>query len=134
DEGIVGCNFFMIYSLMINGKPIKALRSCESAVMPRGRRKGIFSKLISMAHEKVDNYEYSLIFGTPNENSVNGFLKMGWKEIQPINYNFKPVFFRRKIDLKFGFDNFDSIIESPQSDYDKVSVLKSKDYFKWRFS
>lgn len=131
EEGIVGCNFFMIYTLMISGKPVKALRSCESAVLPRGRRKGIFSKLISMAHEKVDNNEYSLIFGTPNENSVNGFLKKGWKEIEPIDYNIKPVFFSRKIDLKFGFDNF---IENPQIEDEKVSVLKNKDYLKWRFS
>lgn len=80
ENGVVaGMNAFMGTYFKEKGNMHFLLQSCDTAVLPEFRGKGIFTKLIN-EREKNDS-EAEFIFGLPNENSFPGFIKMGWKEI-----------------------------------------------------
>jgi hypothetical protein len=131
-EGIVGCNFFMQYELQTENGLKKALRSCESAVLPRGRRKGIFSKIVQHAQALVENgKDYYTLIGTPNENSTPGFMKLGWTKIDAVTYTTVPVLWRKHSGLNINsFQVFDALT---QAKADGISVHKTTAYFKWRY-
>lgn len=80
ENGVIsGMNAFMGTYFKEKGNMHFLLQSCDTAVLPEFRGKGIFTKLIN-EREKNDS-EAEFIFGLPNENSFPGFIKMGWKEI-----------------------------------------------------
>lgn len=78
DEGyIIGLRMFMFWQFIKNKQKITAIRPVDTVVDERYRGKGLFKKLtldgIEMCQGKFD-----LIFNTPNQNSLPGYLKMGW--------------------------------------------------------
>jgi len=80
DEGrIIGLRMFMFWQFISSkGQPlITAIRPVDTVVDKKYRSQGLFKKLtldgIEMCQGKFD-----LIFNTPNENSLPGYLKMGW--------------------------------------------------------
>lgn len=58
----------------------RALRAVDTATHPDYRRRGIFKRLTGelVAHCREKGYDF--IFNNPNEQSRQGYLKMGWKE------------------------------------------------------
>lgn len=133
-EGIVGCNFFMQYELYINGTITKALRSCESAVLPRGRRKGIFSNIVKHAQQLVENgNDYYTLIGTPNESSTAGFMKLGWTKIDPVGYVTVPVLWRERSNLTINPTDVIAAFEQSTATATSISVHKTSAYFNWRY-
>lgn len=86
----------------------ESYQPCDTAVLEEYRGRGIFSKMSRVALEKLGGY---LIYNFPNENSLPGNLKMGWK-IRNHLY-LKTVF--SKLKLK------------------KETEFIEDDYLKWRF-
>ncbi|NMA86920.1 MAG: GNAT family N-acetyltransferase [Tissierellia bacterium] len=55
---------------------------CDTAVLKKYRGMGIFSKMTKLALDKVED---AFIYNFPNENSLPGYLKIGW-EINKYGY------------------------------------------------
>lgn len=74
----VGMNAFM--GMMYKGKDcqITLAQSCDTAVLKEFRGKGLFTKIVNKREN--EDRETQFIWGIPNGNSYNGFLKMGWIE------------------------------------------------------
>ena len=54
----------------------KSYQPCDTAVLSEYRGRGIFSQSSKLALESLDKY---FIYNFPNENSLPGNLKLGWK-------------------------------------------------------
>lgn len=78
-DEIVGVRMFMAWEFRKGQKIIKAIRPVDTATHPDFRRKGIFKNLTLKGLENCKG-NYDLVFNTPNENSLAGYLKMGWKK------------------------------------------------------
>lgn len=83
DEGekrAAGLRIFMRWSFIsANGEYVKAVRAVDTATHPDYRRKGIFSTLTKLAVRELKEEGVHFIFNTPNDKSLPGYLKMGWK-------------------------------------------------------
>ena len=81
DGAVVGLRAFMRWSWNGPEGAIAAVRAVDTATHPSYRRMGIFSRLTGSAVELLRNEGTSLIFNTPNEKSLPGYLKMGWAKV-----------------------------------------------------
>lgn len=79
---IVGANCFIVVEFTFGGDKILAVQSCDSMVHPAFRGCGIFSKMIVAAESHFKKRGYSFAFGFPNQNSLPGFTKLGWKQVR----------------------------------------------------
>ena len=69
---------------MIGGRKVKAVQSSDTIVHPAYRGRGIFSRLLVYGENRYQDLGCEFVFGFPNENSMPGFLKSGWKPVIPI--------------------------------------------------
>lgn len=56
---------------------IKSFQPCDTAVLKEARGKGIFTKMTLKALEAIN--DDVLIYNFPNDSSLPGYLKLGWK-------------------------------------------------------
>ncbi|NMB26680.1 MAG: GNAT family N-acetyltransferase [Tissierellia bacterium] len=89
---------------------------CDTAVLKEYRGRGIFSKMSLIALEKIKD---AFIYNFPNENSLPGNLKLGWK-VNKYCY-LKPVLSRTKLKQESKYIDDDYLIwkfgESPINKY-----------------
>ena len=78
---------------------------CDTAVLKEYRGRGIFSKMSLIALEKTKE---AFIYNFPNENSLPGYLKLGWK-INKYCY-LKPVFTKGKLKKESKYIDDDYLI------------------------
>lgn len=78
-DKIVGVRMFMYWKFRKGDKLNKAVRPVDTIVHPSYRGKGLFKRLTLQGLEAC-KATYDLVFNTPNNNSLPGYLKMGWKE------------------------------------------------------
>jgi GNAT superfamily N-acetyltransferase len=78
DGRIVGLRAFMRWKFRADGRVVRAVRAVDTATHPDHQGRGIFSRLTREAVEDLRD-EADLIFNTPNEKSLPGYLKMGWR-------------------------------------------------------
>lgn len=74
----VGLRAFMRWRFKTGGRTINAVRAVDTATHPDHQGQGIFSMLTRQAIETLHD-EADLVFNTPNEKSLPGYLKMGWR-------------------------------------------------------
>lgn len=134
-QGIIGCNFFLKTGFKVGSQSFMLLRSCESAVHERGRRKGIFSNIINQANEGTKSSgEFSGFFGTPNDQSSSGFRKLGWKFLPSIRY-----YYGLKATLPFGSSGDVRFIPASQfpssvkCESQMPGIAKDARYYMWRY-
>jgi GNAT superfamily N-acetyltransferase len=77
DHRIVGLRAFMRWAFVSPQGPLRAVRAVDTATHPDYQGRGIFSSLTRRALDDL-RAEADLIFNTPNEQSLPGYLKMGW--------------------------------------------------------
>lgn len=153
NDRLVGVRSFMKWDWKMNGQIYKCARCVDTVVHPNYRRMGLFSKLTKHGLEIMKKQDVSFIFNTPNKNSVEGYLKMGWEKFGrtglkiKVNNIFKSIYFR------LNNNNFNTglILENHQlSRLSKISlesflkksltnenVLATKatsEYLFWRYS
>lgn len=75
---IVGLRAFMRWRFDNVGRAIEAVRAVDTATHPDYQGLGVFSRLTREALERLRG-EVDLVFNTPNEKSLRGYLKMGWR-------------------------------------------------------
>ena len=79
--GLLGLRAFMRWELSGPGGPYRAVRAVDTATDPRARRQGVFSLLTKAALDACREDGVDLVFNTPNEKSLPGYLKMGWTRV-----------------------------------------------------
>ena len=141
---IVGCVAYGLQPFWLKGEKIKGVISFETFVHPNYQGKGLFNKLIQLAEETVISKDVDLMLNFPNSNSLRGFKKNNWKQLESPEYWIKganlftiPLFFK---DLRLGFSPNKTNLEllnSPkefkeESGHFFKSVI-SKEYIDWRF-
>lgn len=128
---IIGLRMFMFWKFYNKNRIVTALRPVDTVVDKNYRGKGLFKKLTLQGLEE-NKGNYDIIFNTPNENSLPGYLKMGWAKI-PAN------------EFKLGLFDFLSFNKKTQSiEFNQISKLNSDSSFfetykceaflKWRYS
>jgi GNAT superfamily N-acetyltransferase len=78
DDRIVGFRAFMRWRLEIGGRAVDAGRPVDTVTDPDLRRQGVFSALTRAAIERLEAFGIEMLFNTPNDQSLPGYLKMGW--------------------------------------------------------
>lgn len=61
-----------------DGTLLRAVRPVDTVTHPDWRGVGIFSELTEKSVSELDGRVYSLVFNTPNANSLPGYEKLGW--------------------------------------------------------
>lgn len=78
---LTGIRAFMRWNWIKDGHTYSALRAVDTATHPDYQGRGIFKKLTIQLMENCRESGDDFIFNTPNEQSLPGYLKMGWKNI-----------------------------------------------------
>ena len=78
ERRIVGFRAIMRWRLEADGRIIEAGRPVDTVTDPALRRQGVFSALTKAVLKDLDAHGVELLFNTPNEQSLPGYLKMGW--------------------------------------------------------
>jgi GNAT superfamily N-acetyltransferase len=95
-ERIVGLRAFMRWRFQAGGRSLRAVRAVDTATHPEYQGQGIFSSLTREALEALRE-DTDFVFNTPNEKSLPGYLKMGWKLLGKL-----PVWVRIRHPLRFA--------------------------------
>jgi GNAT superfamily N-acetyltransferase len=77
DGWIIGLRAFMRWRLR-GERMVRAVRAVDTATHPDHQGKGVFRSLTLRAVEELRD-ETDVVFNTPNQNSLPGYLKMGWR-------------------------------------------------------
>jgi len=97
DGQIIGLRTFMPWRFQAGGRIINAVRAVDTVTHPDYRRYGVFTSLTRQAVEKVKNSGIDLIFNTPNETVLPGYLKLGWSLVSRIHPQIKILNYPRFI-------------------------------------
>jgi GNAT superfamily N-acetyltransferase len=81
DGRIAGLRAFMRWRFCSGGRTLEAFRPVDTATHADFRRMGIFTKLTLRATERARQLGADVIFNTPNNVSVSGYMKMGWTQV-----------------------------------------------------
>jgi GNAT superfamily N-acetyltransferase len=80
EDRIVGFRAFMRWRLRAGDDLLSAVRAVDTATHPDFQGRGIFRTLTLEALDRLRG-DVDLIFNTPNEKSLPGYLKMGWRTV-----------------------------------------------------
>lgn len=143
---IIGVRALMRWEWQLGKQVFSALRAVDTATHPEHQGKGVFKKLtlnaIEIAKEQGDDF----IFNTPNSQSLPGYLKMGWEEVDKLKIRIIPVNplywlnVKQTGHYKINKNSSDSQIAGLISKYNKLKAeenklytLKSAEYLSWRY-
>jgi GNAT superfamily N-acetyltransferase len=88
DGRIVGLRAFMRWEFASGGRLIKAVTAVDTATHPQYQGRGVFSTLTKVALGSLPS-DIDLVFNTPNEKSLPGYLKMGWQIVGRVPVNIR---------------------------------------------
>ena len=79
---VVGFRTFLRWEFVApDGRRRRAVRAVDTATDPDFQGRGIFRQLTLEAVDELRADDIDIIFNTPNEKSLPGYLKMGWREV-----------------------------------------------------
>lgn len=96
---IVGLRAFMRWRFNAGAGSVEAVRAVDTATHPEFQGGGIFSRLTLQALDALRG-NVDLVFNTPNDKSLPGYLKMGWKPVGRIPVWIRP---RRPVRVALGY-------------------------------
>lgn len=155
-DSIVGIETIIPMNLWLNKKLIKSALSCNSAVHPDYRNKGMFGMLIDEIQKLAKDEKFRCIYGIPNRNSHHAFVNRGFSEIgrlkiygkpfkiskyfgnhsilKPLDYLIKKGKDQTKLEpFKEEFDITYDHLFSKKIINDKIIFSKNKDFLNWRY-
>lgn len=144
DGEIVGCVAYGFQDFKKNGRTLKVVMSFETFVHPNFQGRGLFTNLIKFAEVTIKEQNVDLMLNFPNSNSLRGFLKSDWKQIESPKYRIKGNrIFKLLVslkELKKGFLPNESNLmqlkqfkDFKQSSIDGLYSVISTEYLNWRF-
>lgn len=134
-EKIIGLRMFMFWKFLNSAdrRILTAIRPVDTVVDQNYRGRGLFKKLTLAGLEECKE-DYEFIFNTPNENSLPGYLKMGWQKHSNVNL------FRIAVRTPSYKSSPLKIVEADSIQFKecyknsgKIKTLKSSEYIKWRY-
>ena len=154
DHGdVVGFRSFLRWRFEADGEPVTAVRAVDTATHPDHQGRGIFRVLTMAAIEDLRS-DTDLIFNTPNEKSLPGYLKMGWRRVGevPIRVRVRrPARFVRHVrsyrrlgsvqdDGRLGEGtvpsaDWDALANLVPQDVDRrLATTRTESYLRWRYA
>jgi len=82
----IGFRAFLRWRFRAEGRVVEAVQAVDTATHPDHQGRGVFSRLTMEALEALRG-DVDLVFNTPNEKSLPGYLKMGWRVVGRIPVN-----------------------------------------------
>jgi len=132
EEGeVIGVRLFLWWKFLINNELKTAIRPVDTTTDKKYRGMGIFKKLTLQGIDELKG-QYDFIFNTPNNNSLPGYLKMGWKvPEQKLHYY---INLANPFAPKINFKIIDEWGELPNFELSaKAQTLLSPEFIKWRY-
>ena len=154
EDRIVGLRAFMRWGFVAGDRTLRAVRAVDTATHPEFQGRGIFS---SLTHRALDDlgHETDLIFNTPNEKSLPGYLKMGWKIVgrvpihvrirRPVRFLLHARTWKREtgVETHAGLDampagpalsdpRVQELLDAAES-FDGISTARTAAYLRWRY-
>jgi GNAT superfamily N-acetyltransferase len=142
DDGTLsGIRAMMPWVWQAGNHQFKTFRAVDTATHPNFQGKGIFSKLTQTMVSHLQLLDADFIFNTPNNQSLPGYLKMGWQEWGRLKVSIIPfIFFKFFTSIEYnefsGIDQTESLCKKwndLQSQHGKLFTPKSPAYLKWRY-
>lgn len=91
-QRVAGLRMFLRWKFTQGDRaPVTAVRAVDTATHADYRRRGLFSQLTQQAIEQLGAEGVSLIFNTPNESSLPGYLKLGWRTVARLPLMVRPL-------------------------------------------
>lgn len=153
---IVGLRAFMRWRFEVAGRNVSAVRAVDTATHPDHQGRGIFSRLTLEALDALRG-EVDLVFNTPNEKSLPGYLKMGWRSLGKVPVSvrvLRPVRVLRRIrrlqeagqpdsappvgeatrasEILTG-DAVERFLEAAQRPSSRLTTRRTPEYLRWRY-
>jgi len=91
DERIVGFRSFWPWEFVSRGQILKAYQPVDTVVHPDYQGQGLFTKLTVKALKQATEIGADLLFNFPNQNSLPGYLKLGWNYVAKLLWLVKPL-------------------------------------------
>ena len=141
EGALAGVRAMMPWIWQEGNKQYKAYRAVDTAVHPQHQGKGLFTKLTRQVLIDVEMEGASFIFNTPNQQSLPGYLKMGWKKWGRVPVHFYPSLAIKKTS-SFDFESqadFSCMNDLCQHwnqmliSSGKLFTPKSPAYLEWRY-
>ncbi|MCZ2845025.1 MAG: GNAT family N-acetyltransferase [Candidatus Bathyarchaeota archaeon] len=131
-DKIIGLRVFMFWEfIQENKKVLRSIRPVDTVVDSNFRGRGLFKKLTLQGLENCKG-QYNFIFNTPNNNSLPGYLKMGWEKSKTVSnfriglinpFHLKPKLIKTDLETSPIFSHFGKNLETN----------KSLEYLRWRY-
>jgi len=91
NEKIVGVRAFWPWEFACRGQVLKAYQPVDTVVHPDCQGQGLFTKLTVKALKQATEIGTDLLFNFPNQNSMPGYLKLGWNYVAKLPWLVKPL-------------------------------------------
>jgi len=122
DGEVAGVVAFGQYELTHGLSNLKAALSYQTFVHPNYRRVGLFTNLSQMATDVCNQQGTQLMFNFPNTQSLAGFKKQGWIEVDCVRSFVKPLHWGRVI------SQYNMGLRSARFNPDVVTEFSPRDY------
>lgn len=81
---------FMQWEFDDGQRRVTAARAVDTATLPAAQGRGLFTALTRSGLDQLETRGVGLVFNTPNDKSLPGYLKMGWVDAGGIDFGFRP--------------------------------------------
>jgi len=89
---VVGFRTFMRWEFVEHGdRVVRAVRAVDTATDPEYQGRGIFTSLTLTALDELRDEGVDTVFNTPNDQSLPGYLKMGWRVVGRLPVSIMPT-------------------------------------------
>jgi len=146
NDTIIGVRALMRWKWQLGKQVFSALRAVDTATHPEHQGKGVFKKLTLKAIEIAKEHGDDFIFNTPNTQSLPGYLKMGWEEVDKLKIRIVPANPLNWLNVKqtwhYKITNNSSVAQLAgliskyndlKTEENKLFTLKSSEYLFWRY-
>jgi N-acetylglutamate synthase-like GNAT family acetyltransferase len=138
DGKIIGVRAFLKWDFQHEDKILKTCRAVDTAVHPDFQGQGIFTKLTKGLLDEIRKEKIDLIYNTPNEQSTQGYIKMGWEKYGklPLHLGLYPSFSSQQKNPPSNWEEISALIQKIESDPKVSSGFSSKispEYINWRY-
>lgn len=132
-QGLVGLRVMMQWSFVVEGRHLQAVRPVDTATHPRFRRRGLFRRLTEALLAQLAAEGIDFVYNTPNDTSLPGYLKMGWRSVGRLPIWVRPGgrFCLRMADVRRPFEA--SALVCSQRPGPRLQTDRSGSYFAWRY-
>ncbi len=90
EERIVGVRAMMRWQFRRGAEILSAARAVDTATLPSYQGRGLFRRLTEHALDELAGTTH-FVFNTPNQQSLPGYLKMGWGEVGKLPAAMSPI-------------------------------------------